>query len=106
MLEKFFGQKSEAQKVRELSKIAANEFRIGVNGPAMYMAFQAMQEKNKEGGYGFTNNFLLNLVRDCAFGNATEIENSMMGGRGQVEANINYEIENLRQGLSPEERGR
>lgn len=44
-------------------------------------------------------------MRESALANASVIEDSLMGGPAQVVEKINLEIENLRQGLSEEERG-
>jgi len=108
MFEKFFGPKepkSDERVERDLLKVASKELEIGVNGPAMFHAFNAVKEENQRNNYSFTNNRLLNIVRDCALSHASAIEDSMIGGREQVNANINAEIERLRQDLPKEERG-
>lgn len=106
MFEKFFGPKSEEEKEKELFEVASRELEMGVNGPAMFHAFNAVREENKKRGFGFTNNHLLNVViRECAFGHVSEIEDAVMGGREQVYKNIDTQIEILRQDLPEEERG-
>jgi hypothetical protein len=106
MFEKFRTPKTPEQIEQSLGVIAGKELEIGVNGPSMFHAFNAVRKENEEKNYGLTNNYLLNVVKDCALGQANEIENSLMGGREQVEANINAEIDRLRRDLPEEERGR
>ena len=105
MFEKFFGPKNEEAIEKALSNVASKEFVVGVNSPAMFHAFNAVKEENQKNSYGFTNNRLLNIVRDCALDHASEVEDSLMGGREQVVANINSEIEILRNRLTEEEKG-
>jgi hypothetical protein len=105
MFEKFFGPKNEEQMEKSLSDAASKELEIGVNASTMFHAFNAVKEENKNKGYGFTNNRLLNIIRDCAIEHTSAIEDSLMGGREQIVANINSEIERLRQDLPEEERG-
>ena len=63
MFERFFGPKSEEQMEESLFKTASGELDTGVNGPAMYRAFDAVREENQRKGYGFTNNHLLMIVK-------------------------------------------
>jgi hypothetical protein len=106
MFEKFFGPKSPEEVEKSLELLASKEFEIGVNGPSMFHAFNAVREENRAKGFGLTNNHLLNIVRDCAISNASSIEDSMYGGHEQTLANINSEIEKLRQELPEEERSK
>lgn len=108
MLEKFFTSKPKSPEEVEgdLIKIAGKEFsKIGVNGPAIHMAFEAIQKENVEKNLGLTNNHLLNIVKNCAYGQSDVMDDQMYGGAEQTFANIDGEIENIRRGLSEEEQG-
>ncbi|MFA6269790.1 MAG: hypothetical protein WC657_01105 [Candidatus Paceibacterota bacterium] len=105
MFEKFFGPKNEEEVERALFEVGSKELEVGVNGPTMFHAFNAMREENKKKGYGFTNNHILKVVRECAFGHVSEIEDSLMGGRDEVYKKIDSEIERLHQDLPESERG-
>ena len=104
MFEKFLGPKTEEQKERALAGKVSKEFELGVNGPAIHNAFRIAQEENAENNYGFTNNYLLNMVKDCAlaYSYGDEIE-LIMGGHEEVIKEINIEIDNLRKNLSEDE---
>lgn len=105
MFERFFGPKSEEQKEGDLYEAANKEFDVqpGVNSVSMFHAFNAVRKENEEKNYGFTNNRLLNIVKDCALSHASPMEDIVMGGREQVNQNIYDEIEKLRANL-PEEK--
>ena len=106
MFEKLFGkQKSPEEMESHLRKVIAKEFSIGVNGPAIFNAFTAAQKENTDKKLGFTNNHLLNVVRDAAIASSTSIEDAMYGGAEQTLANINSEINQLREELPKEEQG-
>lgn len=108
MFEKFFAPKPKGPESAEMemTKIAGREIsRIGVNGPGIQMAFEAAKKENGEKNYGLTNNHLLNIVRDCARGQSSVMDDVMYGGAEQTFANIDAEIESIRKSLSEEEQG-
>jgi len=106
MFEKLFGfKRSEEENEDLIRKTAIKEFsKNGVNGPSMYVAFQAVRERNEKENLGFTNNHLLNLVRDMAIGSAGAVEDTLYGGIMETHKNIESEIARLRSELSDEER--
>ena len=105
MFEKLFGTPKSPEEIeRQIKKVIANEFSIGVNGPAMFNAFNAARKENADKKLGLTNNHLLNIVRDVAIANSSSIEDSMYGGIEQTLANIDSEINQLRKELTDEER--
>ena len=105
MFEKFFGNSRGAEKgERLIQKIVAQELSRGINGPALFLAFKAAQKKNKEENLWLTNNHLLNITKNAAMGLSGAIEDSMYGGPEQTVANINGEIDRLRNELSDEEK--
>ena len=85
-------------------KVAERELGDGVNGPAIYRAFEVAREENEEKGLGLTNNHLLNITKDAALGMSSVIEDTLLGGPDQTSENINAEIDRLREGLTEEER--
>lgn len=106
MLEKFFGQKPKGPEEVEriVTKIVSKEFSsFGVNEPAIHNAFKAARAENEQKGFGLTNNHLLNIIKECAHGQSSAIEDTMYGGAEQTFANINAAIENIRKSLSEEE---
>lgn len=106
MFERLFRTpKSSEESERRIEKVVERELSQGINAPMLYLAFKAAQEENKTKKLGLTNNYLLNIVRDMAIGLSSEIEDVMYGGVEQTVANINSEIDKLRQELTEEERG-
>lgn len=87
-----------------MRRVVEQELEQGINGPAIYMAFTAAQKENQGKKLGLTNNYLLNIVKDSAFGMSSAIEDSMYGGPEQTFANIEAEIIKIRNGLSDEEK--
>lgn len=107
MFEKFFGgerKKSPEAAERIIKKIVGRELEQGVNRATIYLAFTAAQRENRDKKLGMTNNYLLNIVKDTAFGMSSAIEDSMYGGPEQTFANIEAEITKIRNGLSDEEK--
>jgi|SRR3989344_1435480 len=106
MFERFFNKESKESEDPEriLAKIANEEFsKTGVHGSAIHMAFRAVQEENIERDFGLTNNHLLNIVKNCAYGQSDVGEDLLYGGPGQTFATIDQEIKRIRDGLSEEE---
>ena len=104
MFEKFFGgPKSPEQIEDQVKKVVEAELSIGINGPAMFHAFNAAKRENREKNLGLTNNALLNIVKSSAIYMASSIEDSLMGGHEQVLANIENETEQLRREMTEEE---
>ncbi len=104
MFEKLFGGSKNPEDIeKKIQKVIAEELAIGINGPAMFHAFNAAKKENTDNNLGLTNNALLNIVKDSAIEMASSIEDVLMGGREQVIANINSEIERLRGDMTEEE---
>ncbi|MBI2063553.1 MAG: hypothetical protein HYT65_00980 [Candidatus Yanofskybacteria bacterium] len=106
MFERFFhSPKNPEEGERLIQKVVGQELSLGINAPMLWRAFKAAQKENKTRNLGMTNNQLLNITKDMAIGLSGEIEDSMYGGLEQTIANINKEIEKLRDELTDEERG-
>ena len=105
MFEKIFGgSKTEEQKEQDLYILASKEFEfLGVNLISIHNAFKTIKEINISKKYGFTNNYLLNLVKNSAKDNVSPMEDVTMGGREEVLKNIDMEIDKMRKDLSEEE---
>ncbi len=110
MFEKFFRPKVEKERDEEeiekhLFDLCSWEFsEVGVNIITMKRAFTVLREENKNKKYGFTNNRLLNIVRDCASLHAWPIQNAD-GSYEYPDEKIKEEIEKIRLSLPEEERG-
>lgn len=107
MFGKFFGgerKKSPEAAERIVKKVVGRELEQGVNGSTIYLAFIAAQKENHDKKLGMTNNYLLNIVKEAAFGMSSAIEDSMYGGPEQTFANIEAEITKIRNRLSDEEK--
>ena len=87
-----------------MKKVVGRELGQGVNGATIYLAFTAAQRENRDKKLGMTNNYLLNIVREAAFGMSGAIEDNMYGGPDQTFANIEAEITKIRNGLNDEEK--
>lgn len=105
MFERLFKtQKNQEESERRIEKIVIRELSKGINKAGIYFAFKAAQKENETKNLGLTNNFLLNKIKDMAAKMISVIESNMYGGMEQAMANINSEIEKIRQGLTEEER--
>lgn len=110
MFEKFFGPKVEKERDEEkiekdLFDAASWQFsEVGVNPVSMRRAFAVLREENKMKKYGFTNNRLLNIVKDCAAKHAWPIQKED-GSFEYPDDDIKEEIEKIRLSLPEEERG-
>jgi len=96
----FERNKTPEQAERQLKKIAKKELSNGVNGSSIYLAFNAVREANQTSKL----NYLLNIVKDTAMAMSGAIEDSMYGGAEQTFANINAEIQKLRNDLTDKEK--
>ncbi len=105
MFEKLFERKRSPEEGEQIvNKIVVRELKQGVNGATIYLAFTAAQRENRDKKLGITNNYLLNIVKETAFGMSGAIEDSLYGGPDQTFANIEAEITNIRNKLSDEEK--
>ena len=105
MFEKFFERKRSPEKAeRIVKKVVGRELEQGVNGVTIYLAFTAARRENRDKKLGMTNNYLLNIVKEAAFGMSGAIEDSMYGGPDQTFANIEAEITKIRNELSDEDK--
>lgn len=100
----FERRKTPESSEKKIIKIAAKELSNGVNGPSIYLAFNAAQKENQVRKLGLANNYLLNIVKDVALSMSDTIEDSMYGGSDQTFANIDTEIKKLRERLTDEEK--
>ncbi len=106
----FFGPKvekegDEEQIEKDLFAAASRQFsEVGVNPVSMRRAFTVLREENKIKKYGFTNNRLLNILKDCAVGHAPPIQKDD-GSLEYPEEDIKIEIQKIRLSLPEEERG-
>jgi len=104
MFEKFFERKRSPEEAeRIIKKIVARELEQEVNSSTIYLAFTVAQKENQGKKLEMTNNYLLNIVKDLAFGMSNVFEDSMYGGPGQTFANIEAEITKIRNRISDEE---
>ena len=105
MFGKFFERKRSLEEAeRIIKRIVGRELEQGVNGATIYLAFTAARRENQDKKLRMANNYLLNIVKDAAFGMSSTIEDSMYGGPEQTFANIEAEITKIRNGLSDEEK--
>ena len=105
MFERFFERKRSSEEAeRIVKKAVGRELKQGVNGATIYLAFTAARRENRDKKLGMTNNYLLNIVKEAAFGMSGAIEDRMYGGPNQTFANIEAEITKIRNGLSDEEK--
>lgn len=105
MFENYFEKnKTPEQAEKQLRKIAKKELSNGVNGTSIYLAFKAVREKNQDSKQKLANNYLLNIVKDTAIATSGAIEDSLYGGPEQTFANINAEIQQLREKLTDKEK--
>ena len=110
MFEKFFGLKVEKEKDEEkiekdLFDLASWQFsEVGVNPVSMRRAFTVLREENKMKKYGFTNNRLLNILKDCAAKHAWPIQKED-GTFEYPDDDIKEETEKIRLSLPEEDRG-
>lgn len=96
MFEKFFGQKTEENIESVLADIAEKIFiQYGVNSSSIISSFKILKEENDRKKYGFTDNRIINIVKNLAYAYASPIEDITMGGREQVYENIDSEIRRL-----------
>ena len=108
MFEKFFGPKEitpeEAENI--VSKVIQKQMYLRVNAPNIRNAFRDAKELNEQKNLGLTNNHLLNLTRAAALANYGPAETFLYGEGNltHISETIDAEIENLREGLTSEER--